>query len=347
MDTSNSIYLAAHFKHNSDRYFRIAGRLKCNQVEVKLETPVLLKGLLFHGVLKKITNDLYELVGALTNVETSKAYDVVSSIIFYNGILLSLDATISPKSISNVEKVIKFKLKREKYGISFEGESKRMNGSVKMNLINAFNWDVRAKTTQNNVKLFSFVTFMNVQVNGNATLYVQIDTPWQEMQKRVVDCNMLLNSGTGNLRIKHWLDRNLGQVLLYWRISYLSDMFVSFTSNYQINGTSIKHIDSVIFYTNPNKAFKNVAIGFDIILDKDKWKLGTNATISLHNYNNFDGVMKIVLPPPDQETHTLLLSFHANNEERVSSYVVGYSADLAESNYASDGSVSDIFLRIL
>lgn len=344
----NSALLNVNFKHHKDQAYALRGRYKEEKVQFDLETPVHPKRLVFSGDVTKVNENVYHLAGDLTNSETSEIFHIACPIKMDNAGISTIDMTITPKASADVEgdKPIKLKLKTEKYGLSFEGESDQMNGNIKMNLINSYNWDLRAKLSQANGQSFDFATFMNVQVNGNTTLYLQAKTPWEKIEKIVFDGNLLLDSETGNVRVKHQLNEDSGHVIFLWRLFYLADMYANLAAGYQKDGVNVKDINAVVFYANPKKAFKNIDVGFDIDVDHDKWRFGTNATVGIRNQNNIDAVLKISLPPPEKDTHNLLLSYHANNDHRDLSYVVGYSADLAKSNYASDGSVSITLLRL-
>ncbi|XP_031778090.1 uncharacterized protein LOC100118388 isoform X3 [Nasonia vitripennis] len=341
INLDNSALLNVNFKHHKDQAYALNGWYKEEKVQFDLETPAHPRRLVFSGDVSKVNENVYHLAGDLTNVETSEIFHVASPIKMDNGGISSIDMTITPKSATDVDgdKPIKLKLRTERYGLSIEGESGQMNGNVKMNLINSFNWDLRAKLSQANGQSFDFATFMNVQVNGNTTLYLQAETPWKQMEKIAFEGNLLLDSETGNVRVKHQLNEDSGHVLFLWRLFYLADMYANLAAGYQKDGVDIKDINAVVFYANPKKAFRNIEVGFDIDVDRDKWRFGTNATVGIRNQNNIDAILKVSLPPPDKDSHSILLSYHANNDHRDLSYIVGYSADLAKSNYASDGSI--------
>ena len=342
LDLDNSALLSAHFKHHDDQYYKLDGLLKDNKIEGSVETPTQPKRLIFNGDFTKVNDNLYQISGELTNVETSEVFQLISPIKVENGGLSSIDVTVTPKNLINSEDQIpiKLRLKKERYGLFFEAESKQIKSSVKMNLINSYNWDLRAKMIKEDDQIYSFVTFMNVQVNGNTTLYLEAQTPWEQMEKLVFDGNLLLDTATGNVRVKHQLNQDSGHVLFLWRLFYLSDMFANVAAGYQHDDVSVKDLNAMVFFVNPKKAFKNIETGFDINVDQDKWRFATNLTVGLHNQNNVDAVLKVRLPPPNSDTHSLLLSYHTNSEHTDMSYVVGYNAIVAKSNYASDGSVS-------
>uniref|UniRef100_V9IHA2 Uncharacterized protein n=1 Tax=Apis cerana TaxID=7461 RepID=V9IHA2_APICE len=64
-----------------------------------------------------------------------------------------------------------------------------------------------------------------------------------------------------------------------------------------------------------------------------------NATIGFRNHENIDGVFTVRLPPPNNDDHRLLVSYHGNQGVKDASYVIGYNALRAKVNYASDGSI--------
>ena len=342
INTDRTIVLNANFKHHSDQEYKFVGQLKGNEVEADIKTTGLLKRLIFKGEARKVKDEHFEIVGVLRNVQTARTFDVKCPIAFEKGRFSSASIHLVPRNPTTPEKrrPIKLSLRKEKYGIIFESASHQLNSSIKINLINPYNWDLRVDITQQDVKPYNLITFMNIQVNGNTTLYVVAKTPWEEIENFVFDGNLLLNGETGNIKAKHRLNHDSGNILLLWRYFYLSDMFAKIAGGYQKDGVSVKDISTEVFLTNNEKAFKHVSVGFDINADEDRWRFATNASIGIKDHNNVDAVLKIRLPPPNKETHNIVLTYHVNNDFKDLSYVVCYSTDIAKDNFASDGSVN-------
>jgi hypothetical protein len=310
--------------------------------KVKADIYIYPNQLIFNGYLIKVDENLYNFTGDLTHVEKSKDFHVESPIQIENGELSSIEINIIPKIISNLENQqenLHIKLKKVMNGLILEGKNQQINGKVEMNLINSFNWNFEVQCSEVNNRSYNFITYMNVKVNGNTSLFLQVQTPWKQIKNLKFDGNLLLNSEIGSARTQYQFNEDFGHVSFIWRLFYLSDMFANIAFIHHVNEVTVKDMNAMIFYLNPKKAFKNIDVGFNVNIDEDKWKFGSNASVGLLDQNNFDALLKVILPP-NKNTHNLLLSYHTNNDYNDLSYVVGYSADLSKSNYASDGSVS-------
>ncbi|XP_011501595.1 PREDICTED: uncharacterized protein LOC105365190 [Ceratosolen solmsi marchali] len=338
----NTIITNAYFKYYGNQNYKLTGQLKDGKIKTDFYMPIYPHQLIFNGNLVKINENLYEVVGNLTDIEKSTDLQIKSSIQLENSKIISIDINTIPKVVSKLENQqhsIHFKLKKEMYGLALEGESQKVNGSVKMNLVNSLNWDFQAQLSQEHNRSYDLITFMNVQVNGNTTLYLRANTPWKKIKNLVFDSNLLLNSETGSAHAKYQLNQDSGYICFLWHLFYLSDMLVNVTFDHRKDTTNTKDIKAIIFYINPKKAFKNINVGFNVNIDKDKWRFGTNASVGLLDQNNFDALLNVQLPQ-NTDMHNLLLSYHANNNYNYLSYVIGYSTDVSKSNYASDGSIN-------
>ncbi|XP_014226324.1 uncharacterized protein LOC106652091 isoform X2 [Trichogramma pretiosum] len=336
--TENSADLVARLSHHKNQEYKLTGRLKDNKVDAEIDTTG--KRYVFNGDLKTISTGLFELVGTLKNLDTDEVYDVVGPIKYENDAFSSVDLTISSKAAGSTQQPTKLSLNREKYGISFTSESHRINSSLKMNLVNPYNWDVRVAVAPVDAGSYDLVTFMNVQVNGNTTLYVEAETPWPELAKLVLDGNLLLDNRTGYVRVAHRLNHEVGRCQFAWRLFYMSDMFAQISAGRELDGSDRnKDVVATVFYANPQRAFKHVETGFDIDVDKEQWRFGTKVSVGAQDQSNVDALLTIRLPPPDADTHNLILSYHVRDEFKDLDYVVGYKSDVARSNYASDGSL--------
>nr|QGV11544.1 Vg4 [Tetrastichus brontispae] len=338
LNLDDSLQLTGHLTHHVGQTYTLLSRYSGGKIEVDAEKPSQPRRFSFKGDLVKLEGNFYQISGDLTSPDTSEVYHVVSPIRVENGALMSVEVNATP---AGATEAIQLKLHREKYGMSVDLESPDVSGSLSMNLINAFNWDLRTKLVRPPplASTYSLVTFMNVQVNGNTSLYVELETPWEQLEKLVLDGNLLLDSQAGNVRLRHKLNQESAHLAFTWRLFYMSDMLAHLTAGHQRSGLSVKDLNALVFYANPQKAFRSVSLGFDVDVDRDKWHFATNATLGIRDQNNIDALLKIRLPPPDNDNHNLLLSYHANNDHRDLSYIVGYSAEHANSNYASDGSL--------
>ncbi|XP_058800590.1 uncharacterized protein LOC131669586 [Phymastichus coffea] len=339
----NSLSLTACWTHHTNQSYKLSGRYSSEAIEMEMKQPAQPQLLKFRGEFLELERDLYQVNGNLTSPDASTAFHIISQIRLENGTLSSIEACITSTEEAFTVNPIKLRLYREKYGLNFELDSANVSASLQMNLINTFNWDLRSKLIQvqqaKASNVYSFVTFMNVQVNGNTSLYMQLDAPWERLQRLMLDGNLLLDSQTGNVRFKHQLNQESAQLAFAWRFFYMSDMLAHLCVGYQRLGFSVNDFDVLVFYTNPQRTFKSLGLGFDVNFDRDQWRFATNATVGVQDYNNIDVLLKVKVPPPDNDTHSLLISYHANDDRRNLRYIVGYNSDLAKYNYASDGTL--------
>ena len=149
-----------------------------------------------------------------------------------------------------------------------------------------------------------------------------------------------MSNNSGDVRVINWLNEQYRYATVQWKLLYMEDLLGRVLIGHQgLRNAEDKIVDSRLFFKNPRHAFRNVDVGFDLDVDREKWKFAANATIGFRNHENIDGVFTVRLPPPNNDDHRLLVSYHGNQGVKDASYVIGYNALRAKVNYASDGSV--------
>ncbi|XP_043519972.1 uncharacterized protein LOC122533896 [Frieseomelitta varia] len=333
-------------RHQLDRQYKLLGNYSDSVIKAELYTPCSngKPHFEFHGNVMKESDTLHRFDGELRN-RVNSSVDAVSGVVELtkNGTLRAFEATARPKGAEVGEKDdLVLKLKREKYGLNAALIGRTVNGSLDANFVNSLNWDVRARANlpnQNDDAVIRFVSFMNVQVNDNTTLYVHAETPLPDVRNVTLIGNVLTSNNSGDIRANGWLNEHARQMILQWRFVYMADMFGRALIGSEGPNLDSKLFDGRLFFKNPRRAFRNVDVGFDLDVDREKWKFGANATVGFRNQENIDGVFAVRLPPPNNDDHRVLISYHANQGMKDASYVVGYNAVRAKTNYASDGSI--------
>lgn len=331
-----------------DRQYKLLGNYSGDRIQSEFYTPASngKPHLQFHGNTMKESDSIHKLNGQLLNHMTSKVSTVFGTIeLTQNGSLHTVEVTIQPKEaeIGQNDSLL-LKLKKEKYGLNAALIGHPINGSLDANFVNPLNWDVRARANFDKISTVEgqvqFITFMNVQVNGNTTLYVHAETPLPDIRNVTLTGSMLMSNNSGDIRASGWLNEYTRYTILQWKLIYMADMFGRVLIGYE-GPTDLDNrlVDTRLFFKNPRQAFKNVDVGFDLDVDREKWKFAANATVGFRNHENIDGVFTVRLPPPDNDDHRLLISYHANGGFKDVSYVIGYNCLRAKTNYASDGSV--------
>ncbi|XP_076760898.1 apolipoprotein lipid transfer particle [Xylocopa sonorina] len=354
------VQVTVHAKH-LDREYTLLGNYTGGTIDAEFSTatsssPKVEPRYRFHGttiaLLPANDSTRRELNGALSNLVTGEVR-AVSGFIELNrvdGCLRAIELTVHPRpypepTSSNAADRFVLKLKRETYRLNVSVLGPDLNGTLAANYINSFNWDVRTSADIPGEKDHHRVevsTFMNVQVNGNVTLYVHAETPLPEIRNVTVTGTTLLSNETGDVRANGWFNEHpRWYVTAQWRLLYLMDMFGRVLAGYQGStpATDSKQLDCRVFFKNPRRAFRNVDAGFDVDVDREKWRFAANATVGFRNHENIDGVFAVRLPPPNDDDHRFLVSYHANGGLKEASYVIGYNALRARTNYASDGSI--------
>lgn len=340
---NNTAKLNVYAKHLGKQEYQLNGNLNNGKIDADLHTPLSPEPhFQFHGDLIKIDDTLYNIKGELKNQLLAKSYDVNSVIVTQDNFgLTSVDMTAEPKS-ANTDKII-LTLKREKYGLQFNMDGGSFNGNANANFINSLNWDIRAQTgirqARELIDTYKLNTFMNVQVNGNTSLYVHAETPWNDSRVLTVDGNLMLTNTSGNVRLNHQLNDNRYHAAAQWTLIYMVDMFVKLATKYETAGSKRKDLAAHVFFKNPGRLYRNLDMGFDLDIDRKAWEFETNATIGFRNQQNVDAVFTMKLPPPNNDDHRFLISYHTNKSMQDISYVVGYNTVRSKANYASDGSV--------
>ncbi|KAI4492782.1 hypothetical protein M0804_002573 [Polistes exclamans] len=341
INSNDTLNLNVNLTHNTNREFRFISNYNNGIVKADIYTPLVSKKhLQFDGDVIKKNNSLYTLQGKLINLEDSKVYDVLMNMIIERNALSNVNLNLRPQEDTTNINDINLTLIRKTYELHFTADGRYFNTSIGMNVINALNWDIRARGNdkQNNTE-YELTTFMNVQVNGNTTLYVHGSTPWKEIKSLTLDGNIFLTDNSGDVKVNHHLNDDHYYAALQWKLLYMIDMFGKIVAGYEINGHDTKDVNTKIFLKNPEKSFRNFDIGFDVDIDHEIWKFGSNASIGFRNHENIDAVFALRLPPPNNDDHRLLLSYHANKGIQDMSYVIGYNALRSKTNYASDGSI--------
>jgi len=340
---NNMAKLNVHLTHLGKKY-QLNGNLNNDKIDADLDTPFSESHYQFHGNLKVIDETIgaiYYVDGKLKDQLQNKYYDVNSVILTQKNIPVSMNVSLFPTGKPNTNR-INLELKRKKYGLLLDVNNESFNSSVDVNILNNLNWDMKARTdiqTANTIDTYQLITFMNVQVNGNATLYIHAETPWNDSRIVTMNGNMMLTNQSGDVRLNNQFNDNRCHAVMSWSLLYMENMFVKFMTGYDTADLGKKEVNTHIFFMNPGRVYRALNMGFDLDIDRKAWELEANATIGFRNQQNVDAVFVVKLPPPNNDDHRFLISYHTNQNVSDISYVVGYNAVRAKKNYASDGSV--------
>ena len=347
--TANLNILARHLL---DQQYKLSGNYsKDGIVKVEVYTPVSSNKphFEFHGETgKMVSNDskVREFNGQLHNRVTTEMRSVSGTFeSTENGCLRALNITVWPKEgeIDN-KNVIRVEMKREEHGLNVDLIGHAINGSIDAKLIDSLNWDVRIDAnilkSSGEKNRIGLIAFTKIEKNGNTTLYVSAETPLAEIRNVNLEGSVLMSNNSGDVRVINWLNEQYRYATVQWKLLYMEDLLGRVLIGHQgLRNAEDKIVDSRLFFKNPRHAFRNVDVGFDLDVDREKWKFAANATIGFRNHENIDGVFTVRLPPPNNDDHRLLVSYHGNQGVKDASYVIGYNALRAKVNYASDGSV--------
>ncbi|EFN78662.1 Apolipophorins [Harpegnathos saltator] len=335
----NTAKLNVHVKHLGEQEYQLNGNLNNGKIDAELHTPLSQEPhFQFHGDLIQINESLYIVKGELKNQLLAKSYDVSSVIVTQDDGPSSIDVTAEPKS-ANTDKIT-LKLQRKKYGLQLNMDGGSFNSTIDANIINSLNWDMRAQTDirqPHRIDTYHLNTFMNVQVNGNTSLYVHAETPWDDCEVLTVKGNVMLTNTSGDVRLSHQLNDDQYHAAVQWTLIFMTDIFAKLTTRYEGAGSSRKDFSTHVFFKNP-RSYRIIDMGFNLDIDRKAWEFETNATIGSRNQRNADAVFIIKLPPPYNDDHRFLFSYHKTDDMQDISYVIGYSTVRSKANYASDGS---------
>ncbi|XP_070169221.1 uncharacterized protein Apoltp isoform X2 [Polyergus mexicanus] len=338
---NNTAKLNVCVTHLGDQEYQLAGNLSNGKIDADLHTPLSHEPhFQFHGDLRQINESLYDVRGELKNQLQAKSYDVSSVIFVKDDTLTSIDVKAEPKS-ANTDRLI-LRLKRKTYGLLLDVDGGSFNGTVDANVLNNFNWDVRTRTDikkVDKVDIYQLNTFMNVQVNGNTTLYIQAETPWNDSRIVMVNGNMMLTNTSGDARLNHRLNDDQCHAAIQWKLIYMEDMLMKLIAGYDTADLGKKELSTHVFFKNLGRLYRNIDMGLDLDIDRKAWEFETNATIGFRNKQNLDAVFLVKLPPPNKDDHRFLISYHTSKNMQDISYVLGYNDIKAKNNYASDGLV--------
>ncbi|XP_025074116.1 uncharacterized protein LOC105427375 [Pogonomyrmex barbatus] len=339
---NNTAKLNMHVTHLGNQEYQLTGNLSNGMIDADLHTPLSEKPhFQFHGDLRQINESLYDVRGELKNELLAKSYDVSSVIFIHKNTIASLDVKAEPKTANTDQIILRFKMKE--YGFLLDVDSGSFNGTIDTNVLNNLNWNVKGHMNIqkiNEMDIYYLNTFMNVQMDGNTTLYIHVETPWNDSRILTVKGNMMLTDKKGDVLLDHRLNNDQCHGATKWKL-IMEDMFVGLTTGYDTTDLGKKELETHVFFKNPGELYRNMDMGFNLNIDRKAWQFETNATIGFRNQDNIDAVFVVKLPPPNNDDHRFLISYH-NKEKQNISYVVGYNAVRAKSNYASDGSIQMI-----
>lgn len=338
-DTANITFSV---KYLVDQTYKLSGNYSAGKVEGELYTPSSKDPHFeFQGDLSKTNDTQYNLQGELLNVMTAEVHKVSATFVTRNDSFHAMEVAMQPKTSTTPDELV-LKVKKEEYGVNVELKSRALNCKMNANFLNPFNWDLRSQgeiLKSGKKEEFELSTFINVQVNGNTTLYIHAQTPLEDIRNLTLTGNMLLSNNSGDISLRNRLNGDTHYATLQWKLIYMLDMFGRVLIGYQTEQHGTKDVDTRLFFKNPGRIFRNIEAGFDVDVDHQDWEFAANATIGFRNQENIDGVFIVRLPPPDNDDHRFLISYHANGGIQDTSYVIGYNTVHGKTNYASDGSV--------
>ncbi|XP_076235875.1 apolipoprotein lipid transfer particle [Calliopsis andreniformis] len=332
-----------NFKYLVDQTYKLSGNYSNGTVEGELYTPTSKdRHFEFQGDLKTTSDTSYNLDGEILNLMTRETHKISATFDMQNDSLHAMEVVMQPKTGTSADDIV-LKLQKEEYSLNAVLVGRALNGTMNVNFLNPSNWDVRTEgeiLRSGKKERFRLSTFMNVQVNHNMTLYIHAETPLEDIRNLSLTGNMLLTNNSGDIRLHNRLNEDANYVTLQWKLDYMMDMFGRVLVGYQTEKFGTKDVDTRLFFKNPARLFRNIDVGFDVNVDHQKWEFATNATIGFRNFENIDGVFIVRLPPPNNDDHRFLISYHANNYMKDTSYVIGYNTVRGKTNYASDGSIN-------
>ncbi|XP_015122764.1 uncharacterized protein LOC107045138 [Diachasma alloeum] len=338
---NRNLQIDARLKHHPQREYTVSGTYEpTGAIQINLSGPDDIE-YKFEGTLDQSNR----LVGTLVNMRDSDVYRVNGQLNLEKGErgITSLDSAILISNDKNGdEHNVNLQMTREEYGVKFLVGSGVMNASSALKYINAFNWGVTLETSFPIIQSdrspqtvqYRLEARTNVQANGNTSLYIRVESPLRGLESLETSGNLLLGGDSGDTRLSHRLNADQYQLNCAWKLAYMIDML------FRVQGSANERTAGVeVFLKNPRNAFTSLNVGFDVRVDEDRWRCATNATVGYRNSENFDGIISVQLPPPDNDDHQILVSYHSNRGLRDAKYVVGYTAAKAKTNYATDGSV--------
>ncbi|XP_012280436.1 uncharacterized protein LOC105699757 [Orussus abietinus] len=331
-------------KCHPEQEYSLIGNYRSGSINVHLNTPLRLnEHLKINALVIREDDDTYKIEGNMINEETAAVHKVKGTLKLHDQTFSSLETQFDPTEVdASPNDRITLKVRREPNGIVLEMNSGFLNTSAIFDYANPVNWYTGIKAValkDDNELIYELETFMIVQTNGNTTVHLYGVTPWEDLERVTLTGNMLLGNVSGNVKAEYELNDDAYCVDFLWKLNYMVDMLGRITAIYTSEDIESKHIDALIFFKNPARSFRSIDSGFDVIVDRETWRLATNASIGFHDKENIDAVVTVRLPPPDNDSHRLLFSYHAIDGLHNASYVIGYNALNAQTNYASDGSI--------
>ncbi|XP_063971909.1 uncharacterized protein LOC135159796 [Diachasmimorpha longicaudata] len=333
--------IKARLKHHHDSEYNIlVTHEPTGSIQINLSGPNEM-AYEFNGTV----DESNKLVGTLINMKDSDVYSVNGQLNFEKS-ETGIDSMDTAILISNEkhgdEHKVNLQITRENYGVNFQVGSDIMNVSSTVKYINVLNWNIIFETSYGiihsdgspQIIQYYLEANANIQANGNTSLYIRAESPLQGLEKLQTSGNVLLGADNGVTSLSHHLNDDHYHLNCAWKLMYMVDMLL------QIQGSVNERTAGVeVFLKNPKSGYTNMNTGFDMNINGDRWRCITNATVSYKNLENFDGIIFVRLPPPDDDDHQILLSYHSNRGLRDAKYVVGYTATKAKTNYATDGSI--------
>lgn len=328
--------------------YKLSGDYKETKLSVKVVTPIRsYEKLEFLGDVVKVSEGVFRFDGDLTSPRFPEPLKLSGEVRTNGESISSVRASIAPAKNSPSSKKVDLYFDRKSDGFKLWTENGPRDISLDYSYENLLNWSIDAKIDAEGKVDFDYKlnAFVNAQKNGNLSASVQGRSPFKSIEKFKLGGNMLLTEFTGIIKTYHRLNQDSSDFEFEWGLKFMENMMGRIVLGYDIDEAE-KHIDAQLFFKNPRQSYRNLNIGFDVNIDHEAWRFGSNATVGYLSQNNLDAIVSLTLPPPEKDSHTILISYHGQEESGDFNYAVGYRTQESQLNYASDGSVS-IFLMFL
>ncbi|XP_012252389.2 uncharacterized protein LOC105683963 [Athalia rosae] len=337
----DAMKLDVEFVHRFVTLYKLTGNYRNNVVSMRLNSPLKnFEAVEFLGKVVKVGDGVFEFSGDLRSEGSSEFHKVDGQVTANEGVITSVEAAIIPQGKSQPGKEMLVNFYREDYGFKIQTKDTPRDAYVSFSYMNLYSWNLETKifAADNRFVDYQLMAFIRNQRNGNLSAHLFGKTPWKSLEQIALDGNLMFTDLGGSVATHHRFNRDSSDFRLEYYLKYMEDMFGKIIFGYDIDNVK-KHIDTQIFYKNPKKIFRNINTGFDVNVDHEIWRFGSNVTLGFVDENNIDAILSLTLPPPDKDVHTILISYHGQKELNDYKYAVGYNTIFSKSNYASDGSL--------
>ncbi|XP_055591953.1 uncharacterized protein LOC129743787 [Uranotaenia lowii] len=311
-------------------------------VTIELSVPIQdYRNLSIYGRLLKTQGDEYTVDGQLYRNE--EVFFVEGTATIINDIPKKVDLTIKSEDqedgsltyeYNTVESITSFKTHIER-----GDRTAKFDGSLKLNAIGDWNIKVGVDSTEPDLNGVDLKIGIEPLADGTALGSLKVQSPWKKYGIDEANVNMIfdIHPISGKVTANYSIPAVSGDAHCLWSWHLLEN--VQFSLHNRVVQNSVeRYFQTAIRLLSPDpEGNHNLTFGGDLNLN-NIWIFSSNASITFISISDLSGVLKVRLPKPVGDLHTLSASMNGNipfiEPVRSLNFETSYEAEESHKRYA-------------